>query len=250
MITDLSRGLSAPRRWRPSRLSGLRLWLSADRISGLADGDPVSTWSDLSGQGNHATQSTTAAKPLYKTGIVAGRPAVLFDGVDDWLALTAAVGTILTSDAKTVFAVVKMVATTNNSRIVNVPNAAVSSTRFALNINATPQWQTFYTTGAAAANFTWTSGAAPTTSVAQILEVVQNGTSVIGRLNGTQGNSVNDGGSEAAGAGAALGSSTGGSSGFANAYILEVVVYNRALSTTEASAVRRYLGARYGLTVS
>lgn len=233
----------------PAKLAGLSLWLSADRIAGLADGDPVSTWSDLSGQGNNATQSTTAAKPLYKTGIVAGRPAVLFDGVDDWLALTAAVASVLTSDAKTVFAVVRWAALVNSARLVNVSNVAVNSTRFSIAQNATPLYQTFYTTGAAQGNFTWT-GAAPSTSNPQVLEVVQSGTSIAGLLNGTQANSGNDAGGEAPGAGPCLGSGTGGNNNFSNVYIMEFIVSSIAWSAGDRSKVRRYLGGRWGVTVS
>lgn len=71
----------------PDQLSGLRLWLKADAITGLNDGDPVTTWSDSSGQANNATQATAAKKPTYKTGILSGKPVVRFDGVDDELTL-------------------------------------------------------------------------------------------------------------------------------------------------------------------
>lgn len=67
----------------PASIAGLKLWLDASRITGLVDGDPVATWIDLSGQGNHATQATASKKPLYKTGIVNSKPVVRLDGVDD-----------------------------------------------------------------------------------------------------------------------------------------------------------------------
>ena len=56
------------------RLAGLVLWLSASAIGGLADGDPVVTWPDSSGQGNDVTQATASKRPLYKTAIQNGRP--------------------------------------------------------------------------------------------------------------------------------------------------------------------------------
>jgi hypothetical protein len=52
-------------------------------ITGLADGDPVSTWSDLSGNGYHATQATAAKKPTYKVNIVNGLAVARLDAVDD-----------------------------------------------------------------------------------------------------------------------------------------------------------------------
>src|SRR3990167_5696375 len=56
--------------WAPTDLSNLLLWLDASQITGLNDGDAVASWTDLSGNGNHATQSTAAAKPTYKTNII------------------------------------------------------------------------------------------------------------------------------------------------------------------------------------
>lgn len=81
----IRRALYSGRAFAPTDIAGLKLWLAADRISGLADGDPVGTWSDLSGQGNHATQATGSKKPTYKTGVQNGKPVVRGDGVDDLL---------------------------------------------------------------------------------------------------------------------------------------------------------------------
>lgn len=68
--------------WAPTDLPGLVLWLDADAIAGLSDGDPVGTWSDQSGESNDFTQATTARKPTYKTSIQNGLPIVRFDGGD------------------------------------------------------------------------------------------------------------------------------------------------------------------------
>ena len=93
-----SRGTRYPvlsQRWSPKRISGLQLWLKADTglwqdatmtTPAVADGDVVGAWQDFSGQNNHATQGTTASKPLLKLNIVNGKPVVRFDGTDDSLA--------------------------------------------------------------------------------------------------------------------------------------------------------------------
>lgn len=237
-------------RFSPRKLAGLRLWLAADRITGLANGDPVSSWTDLSGQGNHATQSTTAAKPLWKTGIANGRPGVLFDGVDDFLSLAAGACTAMLAGDKSVFLVLKWVAVAAaEARALTIANAGGSS-RFSMRYTTGPLYSTLHTTGAAQVNTTASAGAAPSTAAAQVFEVVQSGTSFVGRTNGTQfaADPANAGG-ETAGVGA-LGAAAQGTSLFGNLYIFEVIAYNRALSTTEAAAVRRYLGSKYGVTVS
>src|SRR5262245_95497 len=100
-LTGLS-GLSGlVRGFSPEQLSGLKLWLKADAITGPNDGDPVTTWPDSSGNGNDATQATAAKKPTYKAGIQNGRPVIRFDGVDDILATPS----VTMATAFTLFAV-------------------------------------------------------------------------------------------------------------------------------------------------
>jgi len=53
------------------------MWVDAS-ILGLADGDDVSSWTDLSGNANHATQATTNNMPIFSTGIINGKPVVRF----------------------------------------------------------------------------------------------------------------------------------------------------------------------------
>ncbi len=66
----------------PSFPAGIspRAWYKADAISG-ADGDPVTTWTDSSGNGNNITQATSTARPLLKTAVLNGRAVVRFDGL-------------------------------------------------------------------------------------------------------------------------------------------------------------------------
>ena len=83
----------------PAGISGLKLWLDATEIVGLNDGDPVTTWNDLSGNGNHATQSTASKKPSYTSG-----QYITFDGIDDWMEIPA-IGTIGSNPRSYVFQV-------------------------------------------------------------------------------------------------------------------------------------------------
>jgi hypothetical protein len=77
----------------PSELSNLALWLQADAIGGLNDGDPVATWTDSSGGGHDATQATSGLRPTYRANVLNGRAAVRFDATDDRLDGTVAGGT-------------------------------------------------------------------------------------------------------------------------------------------------------------
>ena len=78
-------GVSVPP-FAPTDIAGLTLWLKADSIVGLNDGDAVSTWSDSSGNGNDGTQAVGANRPTYQTNEVNNLPAVQFVKVPgQWL---------------------------------------------------------------------------------------------------------------------------------------------------------------------
>ena len=78
-----------------------RVALDARMITGLADADPVSTWTDRSGGGRDLSASGSA-RPTYKVGIQGGNPVVRFDSDDG---MTGSWSETLTSE--TVFMVFK-----------------------------------------------------------------------------------------------------------------------------------------------
>lgn len=245
----VSPGVPSP--FTPRSLSGLKLWLPADRISGLVDGDPVATWGDLSGQGNHATQGTGAAKPLFKTNIANGRPGVLGDGVDDFLTLAAGACTALMAGDRTIFLVTKWVTHGANRRVISLSNAG-GGTRCAISedgAGAGAAWAFVYSTGAAARTITAVIGAVPSANTTQISEAVQSGVNYTGLTNGTQVGTAADASVEAAGVGT-LFAGAGGTNNFGNLYLMEVVAYSAALSAADRARVRRYLGAKYSVAVS
>jgi hypothetical protein len=55
------------------------LWLEADAITSLADGNDITTWTDGSGNTNDVSQPNASFKPIYKTNILNGFPAVRFN---------------------------------------------------------------------------------------------------------------------------------------------------------------------------
>ena len=66
----------------------------------LVDGDAVSQWDDLSGNLRHLLQASASLRPLYKVNVQNGKPIVRFDGVDDYMQVTFAT----TSPMSTFFA--------------------------------------------------------------------------------------------------------------------------------------------------
>lgn len=64
--------------WTPANLGATLLaWYKGDLLSG-SNNDPISTWTDSSGNGNHATQSG-AIRPILATALLNGMNAVRFD---------------------------------------------------------------------------------------------------------------------------------------------------------------------------
>ena len=85
--------------WTPASISGLQLWLDFSDISTLyqdsakstpvtSDGDVIGCAADKSGNGDDATQATSASKPTWQTGEKNGLAIAQFDGTDDYMTMT------------------------------------------------------------------------------------------------------------------------------------------------------------------
>jgi hypothetical protein len=62
----------------------LLFWINADSLN-LSDNDPVSTWYDISGNGNDFSQSNAGQRPVFINSGISSQPAVEFDGSDQSL---------------------------------------------------------------------------------------------------------------------------------------------------------------------
>ena len=88
---------------------------------------------DLSGKGNHASQSTQASKPVirFAQNGIGGKAALRFDGTDDVLSVTDAAGIEITNGL-TVFAVVDIAATGADMRVLGKWHAAAGGREYLL----------------------------------------------------------------------------------------------------------------------
>jgi hypothetical protein len=80
-------GGSPPPSFSPPDGTSLQSWLKGDAISGLSDSDPIPTWEDSHTSNHDGSQSSSSLRPLYKTNIVNGLPAVKFDGSSQYFDL-------------------------------------------------------------------------------------------------------------------------------------------------------------------
>lgn len=94
-------------------LTGLKIWHAAWKETATADGTAKATLVDYSNNGIIAAQATGANQPLFKTGILNGKPAYLFDGTNDGMTY-ANLATFQNQGAVTIYIVYKKVSGTGN----------------------------------------------------------------------------------------------------------------------------------------
>jgi len=254
IILPTFRGCLASVAFSPSQIPGLGLWLDASAITGLGDGDALSTWNDLSGAGRNGTNSG-AACPVYKTNIVNGRPVVRFDGVDDVLNWSPAALLNNVSGA-TVFTVMKW------RTSPSTPKQA-----FIASVNGGPNARVAINGGVSAGKVTTvcrrldadagsnaTTAASITTSNFYIHEGLVNfsGGTISTYVNGTQ-----DGSATFAGGNTSATDSTSGcvgaaptASAYADIDIAEILIWPSALSPGDRALVRAYLAAKYAISAA
>ena len=95
----------------PSDLTGLSNWYKADALA-LSNGAAVTSWADSSGAGR-----TLTGNALFQTNQLNGKPGVQFDGIDDYLTHLAGAAYI-TGKEVTVFAVFKHLVYNSNGRMM------------------------------------------------------------------------------------------------------------------------------------
>lgn len=218
------------RAWTPADITGLELWFDATQITGKTDGQAISQWDDESGNDDHLVQGTGDNQPLYKTGIQNSLPAVLFDGSNDRLDIA----TIAADTSRTVFIVAKQSANTGNATVLSLgTNACI--------MNATGPWG--WSTNAASANV---SLGGATTTCGCVTAKVNSNASLDGYLN--DGTATNLDPNDQVGTSTTLriGGRTDGTRPW-NGYVMEIVVYNTALSDSDREMVADYLGEKWGL---
>ena len=224
----LGSGPGAP--FAPTDIAGLLLWLKADALA-LSDGAAVSSWTDSSGNGRHFTQATGTRQPLYKSGIIGGKPVVRFDGTDD---LLTHAGVSTGSNSWTAFFVLSHSQVAPFGMIlIELPSGA----GLYLNSDGTMGRADFYT---GASDIYGTNFVANTP---HLITCHVNAGSLQLYLDG-----VIDG-TPSGGVGAVNYAAMGddGVGSILKADLADILVYNSALSTTDRTNVETYLKTKYGL---
>ena len=230
----------------PTALPGLQLWLDASKLDGLADTNPVSSWTDMSGNAKHAVQAIGGRQPLYRTGILNGLPGILYDGVNDCLQTPE-----ITLGHFTFFCVFKL---TGSAGIVyEGASAAVVGHYLFCTTGDTIQARSAAGTSGKDLSTDWavdnvarvTSHVSAGTHAGHVLYIngaAQTLSDAVGR--------TGDPGAATQADGLNVGARNDGASFPSAGYIFELVVYDRALTDVERVQIENYLGRKYGIAVS
>ena len=85
--------------------NGLQLWLKADAGVTTNAAGAVTGWNDQSGRGNNAASPEEAAAPILTANALNAKPAIHFDGSDDYLDIPTAPSIELVGDVSSFFVV-------------------------------------------------------------------------------------------------------------------------------------------------
>jgi hypothetical protein len=242
----------------PAKIPNLGLWMDASRLvfSGASPAelnDPVTEWACRQ-HGMTFTQGTLSARPVFIPTSMNGRPALRFDGTDDLLSGDATARTLLNSlSGVTIFVVGKTTFASGSARWIYWSIAASTSPRLTLFRSSATETFAFRVRNSDTTTTVNTPSLAYTTAPA-VIEFSQSISGSTGTIfqNGVAGPSGTSGYTAAAyPADASQVCQIGNqAASWLNGDVSEILVYQRTLTNDERASVRRYLGRRYGITVS
>jgi hypothetical protein len=222
--------------------SGLVMWVQAgsgaytDAGTTLAtNGQTVRQWNDLSGNGEHFVQATETNRPTFVTEAQNGRPAIRFDGVDNFLVNTTLPSTVATT-GRTVFVALKATAASGATKRFFATSALGSV------FDNSGVYAYYATSGPAVAAI----GGAVTTPTVITLSFVGGGNATP-YSSGTAAaaftpSTVIDG--------FVLGAQSAAGGEYKECDIYEVIIYNTPLSAGNRALVHSYLGSKYSISIA
>ena len=250
----------------PTQIAGLQLWLDAaapetlfDATTGgslvAADGG-VARWQDKSGNGRHATQSTSANRPARKTAIQGGLDVLRFDGSNDSLTISDFLE-LSTGQAITALVVIKRGVTGSTHTIVskfNQQGSQYSEDGWAFRFLNTNTLNVVYAQDGEYTNQTSSSSVSASTFSVLAFKATAGSltTSTVLYQNGIALASSNSGSVQSlddTNYNVAIGRLPydGNNFDFLNGDIAEIIIYNSALSNANRSLVESYLMSKWGI---
>lgn len=248
--------------FNPLALSPL-LWLDAadstslyDATSGgslvAADG-AIARWQDKSGNANHGTQATSGARPTRKTALQNGRDVVRFDGSNDTLSYGTSLFTY--TAPRSIFVLHRNLTVASSSYAgflcdyngagqsiivgpAKYPNSGLQPSTDVYGPGGMAYGSTSGTpTAAHLSEYHWSNWSTHKSNGSTILAL--DGSEVAGTAYGNNPTGFTS-------FTRTIGSTPGS---FINGDLCEILVFSSLLSSTDRLRVRRYLGAKWGVTI-
>jgi len=244
--------------FNPRQIAGLALWLDASATSSLTfNGNTVSEWRDLSGNGRHFAQGTAASQPNGVNVTQNGRRALQFSGGQAMNGNAATLNTIRNAPGATAVGVFKFNSTGVNGVVVNFGIATATQTG-RVQVGQNSGVGGTYAGGRrldansfASAFYADNTNARVQSGVLDYANsdafIWENGTLQASNTSfHTNGNSQ-----DANHAGVVIGSNNDApGSLFLAGWIGEILVWPRALTDLERQRVERNLGRKWGITIA
>lgn len=218
----------------PSDISGLHAWYDASDLASITkDGsDRVSQWNDKSGNAYHLAQATGGNQPLWVDAAQNGLAVIRTDGSRfmnyDWATLAQPFTVICCSELPN-----------SNSRIIISGQAPDDIYVWHKSGNAN-EWRV---NAGTEVNFT-DAGLLGADAYATL---IFNGASSAFRVNGVSKSTSNPGSGGLTGLTISRNGNSGGTAFFGELDYFEIIIYNKALNSTEYGQVESYLASKWGI---
>lgn len=239
--------LLAPRAtgFNPKSISGLSLWLDASQSSSVTlNSGNVSQWSDLSGNGRHATQGTAINQPAYNTNPLNGRATINFTTSG------ALSGSYTALTDHSLFVVCRFGSGSNSvGRLFTLAAASTNDTTaptFIPLLRANPSLQAVESF--VAGNFY--ARRTITYDTWFIASSIYSGTTVSNRINNGAEATASASISGNAFARYGIGTGFGGTSPAIVGDVAEYIAFTKAVTDSERARIKAYLSRKWGIAIS
>ncbi|MCB0802888.1 MAG: T9SS type A sorting domain-containing protein [Flavobacteriales bacterium] len=209
------------------------LWLDANSLN-LNNNDPVSSWTDLSGNNNHAVQATSSKKPVFLTNEINGHPSISFDGSNDVLNISSHI----TSSAISIYTIYTSSSTNTEGVLTIQKHALMRGNNILYSLSESPGYKhTISKSNGSYSIVQFNTDASASGSQMQL----SSGNTIIAQTR----NSLLNRGASAIGARI----TNGGSEGlYLSGKISEVIIFNTQLNSAEVKIINSALESKYNLS--
>lgn len=233
------------------------LWLRADSSVVYDGSNRVSQWMDVSGNGNHVTQTNTANQPLFQSNVINSKPSIYFDGSSGKYFLNNTTANLVNSGlARTVFVSGKRDCKIHASGVIGGSlftfrrTGLINTLTFGANSAATPVYIYSDNNGIGNNNASIGANSLDTAQRNMVItyDVPAAGNQIKVRLNGAV-QSVNQGTGSITAETGTTGFTVGDREDQADldwsGWMNEVIVFNRSLTVNEIQTIEKYLQKKY-----